>query len=87
MDGVRQEVVFVSGRDIPNLVLKEKKFNRLRAIKYNKMLISQFIQQLQNIYDEEGDMEIAIKIDDNDLGSEPIVVKSTVYEQLYIVNS
>uniref|UniRef100_UPI003FEDE1A0 hypothetical protein n=1 Tax=Alloprevotella sp. TaxID=1872471 RepID=UPI003FEDE1A0 len=26
-------------------------------------------------------------IDDNDLGSEPIVVKSTVYEQLYIVNS
>ena len=51
------------------------------------MLISQFIQQLQNIYDEEGDMEIAIKIDDNDLGSEPILVKSTVYEQLYIVNS
>lgn len=34
-----------------------------------------------------GDMEIAIKIDDNDLGSEPIVVKSTVYEQLYIVKS
>ena len=63
------------------------KFNRLRAIKYNKMLISEFIKQLQNIYDEEGDMEIAIKIDDNDLGSEPIVVKSTVYEQLYIVNS
>ena len=27
MDGVRQEVGFVSGRDIPNLVLKEKKFN------------------------------------------------------------
>ena len=61
-------------------------FNRLRAIKYNKMLISEFIQQLQDVYDEEGDMEIAIKIDDNDLGSEPIVVKSTVYEQLYIVN-
>ena len=51
------------------------------------MLISEFIKQLQNIYDEEGDMEISIKIDDNDLGSEPIVVKSTVYEQLYIVNS
>ena len=51
------------------------------------MLISEFIQQLQNIYDEDGDMEISIKIDDNDLGSEPIVVKSTVYEQLYIVNS
>lgn len=50
-------------------------------------LISEFIQQLQDVYDEEGDMEIAIKIDDNDLGSEPIVVKSTVYEQLYIVNS
>lgn len=32
-------------------------------------------------------MEIAIKIDDNDIGSEPIVVKSTVYDQLYIVNS
>lgn len=44
-------------------------------------------KQLQDVYDEEGDMEIAIKIDDNDLGSEPIVVKSTVYEQLYIVNS
>ena len=41
----------------------------------------------QDVYDEEGDMEIAIKIDDNDLGSEPIVVKSTVYEQLYIVKS
>ena len=51
------------------------------------MLISEFIQQLQNIYDEEGDMEIVIKIDDNDLSSEPIVVKSTVYEQLCIVNS
>lgn len=51
------------------------------------MLISEFIQQLQDVYDEEGDMEIAIKIDDNDLGYEPIVVKSTVYEQLYIVNS
>ena len=51
------------------------------------MKISEFIQQLQDVYDEEGDMEIAIKIDDNDLGSEPIVVKSTVYEQLYIVNS
>ena len=62
-------------------------FNSLRAIKYTKMFISEFIQQLQNVYDEEGDMEIAIKIDDNDIGSEPIVVKSTVYEQLYIVNS
>jgi hypothetical protein len=51
------------------------------------MLISEFIQHLQDVYDEEGDMEIAIKIDDNDLGSEPIVVKSTVYEQLYIVKS
>jgi hypothetical protein len=51
------------------------------------MLISEFIQQLQDVYDEDGDMEIAIKIDDNDLGSEPIVVKSTVYEQFYITNS
>lgn len=31
MDGVRKKVGFVSGRDIPNLVLKEKKFNRLLA--------------------------------------------------------
>lgn len=31
MDGARKEVGLVSGRDIPNLVLKEKKFNRLRA--------------------------------------------------------
>lgn len=31
MDGARQEVGFVSGRDMPNLVLKEKKFNRLLA--------------------------------------------------------
>lgn len=46
------------------------------------MLISEFIQQLQAVYDEEGDMEIAIKIDDNDLGYEPIVVKSTVYESV-----
>jgi hypothetical protein len=61
-------------------------FNRLRAIKDISMKISEFIQQLQDVYDEEGDMEIAIKIDDNDLGSEPIVVKSTVYEQLYIVH-
>lgn len=51
------------------------------------MFISEFIQQLQEIYDEEGDMEIALKIDGNDLGYEPIVVKSTVYEQLYIVKS
>lgn len=49
------------------------------------MLISEFIQQLQDIYDEEGDVEIALKIDDNDLGYEPIVVKSTVYEQFNIV--
>lgn len=34
-----------------------------------------------------NDIEIAIKIDDNDFGSEPIVVKSTVYEQFYITNS
>ena len=60
-------------------------FNSLRAIKYNKMLISEFIQQLQNIYDEEGDIEIALKIDGNDLGYEPTVVKSTVYEQFNIV--
>ena len=49
------------------------------------MLISEFIQQLQDIYYEEGDVEIALKIDDNDLGYEPIVVKSTIYEQFNIV--
>ena len=49
------------------------------------MLISEFIQQLQDVYDEEGDMEIALKIDDNDIGYEPVVVKSTVYEQFNIV--
>ena len=49
------------------------------------MLISEFIQQLQDIYDEEGDVEIALKIDNNDLGYEPIVVKSTIYEQFNIV--
>ena len=49
------------------------------------MLISEFIQQLQDIYEEEGDLEIALKIDDNDLGYEPIVVKSTIYEQFNIV--
>ena len=49
------------------------------------MLISEFIQQLQDIYNEEGDLEIAIKIDNNDLGYEPIVVKSTVYEQFNIM--
>nr|DAM80638.1 MAG TPA: hypothetical protein [Caudoviricetes sp.] len=32
MDGARQEVGLVSGRNIlPKLVLKEKKFNRLQA--------------------------------------------------------
>ncbi len=49
------------------------------------MFISEFIQQLQDVYDEEGDVEIALKIDDNDLGYEPIVVKSTVYEQFNIM--
>ena len=49
------------------------------------MLISEFIQHLQYIYNEEGDMEIVIKIDNNDLGYEPTVVKSTVYEQFNIV--
>ena len=49
------------------------------------MKISEFIQQLQTVYDEEGDMEIAIKIDNHDLGYEPTVVKSAVYEQFNIV--
>lgn len=51
------------------------------------MIISEFIQQLQDVYEEEGDMEIVIKVDDNDLGSEPIVVKSTVEQLFYITSS
>lgn len=33
------------------------------------------------------DLVAGDKVVDNDLGSEPIVVKSTIYEQLYIVKS
>lgn len=50
MDGARQEVGFVSGRDIPNLVLKEKKFNRLLALINRSML---WKVKYSNILDEE----------------------------------
>ncbi len=60
-------------------------FNRLRAIKDISMKISEFIQQLQDLCDNEGDMEIVLKTDSNELGYEPHIVKSAVYEQLNIV--
>lgn len=49
------------------------------------MKISEFIQQLQAVYESEGDMEIVLKTDSNELGYEPHIVKSAVYEQLNIV--
>lgn len=58
--------------------------NRLRAIKYNNMLISEFIQQLQDLCDNEGDMEIVIVTGNNGLGSIPHVKKSPLYDQFEI---
>lgn len=46
------------------------------------MLISEFIQQLQDLCDNEGDMEIVIG--NNVLGSIPHVKKSPVYDQFEI---
>lgn len=48
------------------------------------MLISEFIQQLQDLCDNEGDMEIVMVTDSNSLGVEPHVVKSSFYEQFEI---
>lgn len=48
------------------------------------MLISEFIQQLQDVYDEEGDMEIVIVTGNNRLGSIPHVKKSPFYDQFEI---
>ena len=48
------------------------------------MLISEFIQQLQDVYDEEGDMEIVMVTDSNSLGVEPHVAKSSFYDQFEI---
>lgn len=47
------------------------------------MLISEFIQQLQDLCDNEGDMEIVI--DNNGLGSIPHVKKLPIYDQFEIV--
>lgn len=49
------------------------------------MTISKFIEQLLDVYENEGDLEIVLKIDSNELGYEPHVVKSDVYEQFNIV--
>ena len=48
------------------------------------MLISEFIQQLQDLCDNEGDMEIVIITDSNRLGSIPHVKKSRLYDQFEI---
>lgn len=48
------------------------------------MLISEFIQQLQDLCDNEGDMEIVMVTDYNGLGSVPHVKKSQFYDQFEI---
>lgn len=48
------------------------------------MLISEFIQQLQDLYNNEGDMEIVMETDRDSLGVEPHVYKSSFYEQFEI---
>ncbi len=48
------------------------------------MLISKFIQQLQDLCDNEGDMEIVIVTGYNRLGSIPHVKKSPIYDQFEI---
>lgn len=48
------------------------------------MLISEFIQQLQDLCENEGDMEIVMVTDSNSLGVEPHVAKSSFYDQFEI---
>ena len=48
------------------------------------MLISEFIQKLQDLCDNEGDMEIVIVTVNNGLGSVPHVKKSRFYDQFEI---
>ena len=50
------------------------------------MLISEFIQKLQDLCDNEGDMEIVMITDSNSLGSEPHLRKSSFYDQFEILN-
>lgn len=49
------------------------------------MLISEFIQQLQDLCENEGDMEIVMITGNNGLGSVPHVKKSRFYDQFEIV--
>lgn len=48
------------------------------------MLISEFIQQLQDLCDNEGDMEIVMITGNNSFGSEPHLRKSSFYDQFEI---
>lgn len=50
------------------------------------MLISEFIQKLQDLCDNEGDMEIVMITDSNSFGSEPHLRKSSFYDQFEITN-
>ena len=50
------------------------------------MLISEFIQQLQDLCDSEDDMEIVMITDSNSFGSEPHLRKSSFYDQFEITN-
>ena len=50
------------------------------------MLISEFIRQLQDLCDNEGDMEIVVVTENNSLGSEPHLRKSSFYDQFEILN-
>ena len=59
-------------------------FNAL-GYKGKNMLISELIQQLQDLCDNEGDMEIVIVTGNNGLGSVPHVKKSRFYDQFEIV--
>lgn len=61
-------------------------FNRLLAQNIKNMLISEFIQHLQDLCDNEGDMEIVMITDSNSLGVEPHVAKSSFYDQFEITN-
>lgn len=48
------------------------------------MLISELIQQLQDLCDNEGDIEIVIVTGNNGFGSVPHVKKSRFYDQFEI---
>ena len=50
------------------------------------MLISEFIQQLQDLCDNEGDMEIVMITGNNSFGSEPHLRISSFYDQFEILN-